>query len=262
MERVPAVAGWHWIKQGFALFRRQPGEMATLFVLYCCLNLLMCLIPLAGAISSFVLIPVFSMAFMTACRDIEMEKRVHPRVLFAGFQSPALMRLLVLGSCYLLAITVAVIFANLSDDGYLFEAIAKQINNPPPTDASAPQDARLMKSTIVLMCVYLFAILPLWFAGPLIAWQNMSVGKAMFFSFFSVIRAIKGIAFFAVCWISINLVVDTGIDALLQLLQIDSMAIGVFIQMPLLLLLVVVMHCAYYMSYKQIFGPAPQAEAN
>jgi hypothetical protein len=164
-----------------------------------------------------------------------------------------------LGSCYLLAITVAVIVANLSDNGYLFEAIAKQANSPAPADAPQPQDLRLMKSMVVLMCVYLFAILPLWFAGPLIAWQNMSVGKAMFFSFFSVIRAIKAIAFFAVCWISINLVLDIGIDALLQLLQVDNMAIGAFIQMPLLLLLVIVMHCTYYMSYKQIFGPAPQA---
>jgi hypothetical protein len=260
MERIPAPSGWLWIKQGFALFRRQPGEISTLFVLYCCFNLLTYLIPPVGVISSFVLIPIFSMAFMTACRDIEQDKRVHPRVLFAGFRSPALKRLLGLGSCYLLAMVLAIIVANLSDNGYLFEAIAKQVENPPTTDAPAPQDLRLMKSFAVLMCVYLLAILPLWFAAPLLAWQNMSLGKAMFFSFFSVIRAIKAIALFAVCWLSINLAVNLGIDALLQLLQVDNMEIAAFIQMPFTLVLVIVMHCAYYMSYKQVFGPVPLAE--
>jgi hypothetical protein len=260
MERVPAASGWLWIKQGFALFRRQPAEMATLFVLYCCFNLLMYLIPPVGVISYFVLIPIFSMAFMTACGDIEQDKRVHPRVLFAGFKNPALKRLLGLGSCYLLAIVVAIIVANLSDDGYLFEAITKQVENPPTSDAAVPQDLRLMKSFAVLMCFYLFAILPLWFAAPLLAWQNMSLGKAMFFSFFSVIRAIKAIALFAVCWLLINLAVNFGIDALLQLLRVDNMEIGALIQMPFLLVLVIVMHCAYYLSYKQIFGPAPLAE--
>ena len=146
MERVPAASGWHWIRQGFALFRRQPAEMATLFVLYCCFNLLMYLIPLFGAIASFVLIPIFSMAFMSACRDIELDKRVHPKLLFAVFRNPALKRLLGLGSCYLLAIVVAIVLANLSDNGYLFEAIAKQVENPPTTDAPVPQDMRLMKS--------------------------------------------------------------------------------------------------------------------
>jgi len=260
MERVPAASGWHWIRQGFALFRRQPAEMATLFVLYCCFNLLMYLIPLLGAIASFVLIPVFSMAFMSACRDIELDKRVHPKLLLAVFRNPALKRLLGLGSCYLLAVVVAIVLANLSDNGYLFEAIAKQVENPPTTDAPVPQDMRLMQSVVVLMCAYLSAILPLWFAAPLIAWQNMSVGKAMFFSFFSVIRAIKAIALFAVCWLLINLAVNFGIDALLQLLQVGNMEIGAFIQMPFVLVLVILMHCAYYVSYKQIFGPAPLAE--
>lgn len=261
MERVPAIAGWHWIKQGFALFRRQPGEMSTLFVLYCCLNLMISLIPVLGAVLWFVLIPVFSMAFMTACNDIEQDKRVHPRVLLAGFRSPALKRLLALGACYLVAMLVAAVAAKIFDDGYLFQAIANQMNNPPTADANQTEDPRLVKSALFLMGVYLSAILPLWFASPLIAWQNMSVGKAIFFSFFSVVRAIKAIALYALCWAAINIFVDFGIDAILQLLQVENFEIAAFVLMPFFLLLTVVMHCSYYASYAQIFGtPARPAE--
>jgi hypothetical protein len=264
MERIPAISGWHWIKQGFALFRRQPSELSTLFVMYWCLNLLLTFVPEVAAISWFMLTPIFSMAFMTACRDIEHDKRVQPKLLFAGFRYPTWKRLLLLGTCYLAAIFIAVLAANFLDDGYLFQAVADQINNPPAVDAKAPEDIRLLKSIFVVMAIYLCEILPLWFVAPLIAWRNLSVGKAIFFSIFSVIRAIKAIALYAVCWLLIAIIIKVGSDTILQLLGIEYAEVGLFFLMPLSLLMTIVMYCSYYASYTQIFGtpelPEPSGE--
>ena len=66
MEKLPANAGWLWVKQGFALFRKQPAEMATLFLAYMFLMLIIGIVPLFGQILPMVLVPVFSMAFMQA----------------------------------------------------------------------------------------------------------------------------------------------------------------------------------------------------
>jgi len=258
MEQIPAVAGWHWIKQGFALFRRQPAEISTLFVLCCCLKLLLSVIPVIGLILWFVLIPVFSMAFMIACNDIEHDKRVHPRVLFAGFRGPALKRLLALGTCYLAAMLVALVAAYIFDGGYLLQTFVDQVNNAPAADAKAGEDPRLAASVLVVMCTYLLATLPLWFASPLIAWQNMSVGKAIFFSFFSIVRAFKAFALYALCWFLITVTVNLSISTILQILQVGSFDIGLFILMPFFLLLTVVMYCSYYASYTQIFGSPPR----
>lgn len=254
MERVPAIAGWHWIKQGFALFRRQPAEMSSLFVLCVCLKLLVSMLPVLGLILWFVLIPVFSMAFMVACDEIEQGNRVHPRMLFAGFRSPALKRLLALGGCYFAAAVLAVVVTNIFDGGYLLQTFVDQVKNASAPDAKTPDDARVATSMLVLMGTYLLATLPLWFASPLIAWQNMSVGKAIFFSFFSVIHAIKAFALHALCWFFISMAADFGVSAILQVLQVANAGIGVFILMPIFLLLTVVMYCSYYASYVQIFG--------
>ncbi|HXA46991.1 MAG TPA: BPSS1780 family membrane protein [Burkholderiaceae bacterium] len=254
MERIPAVAGWHWIKHGFALFRRQPGELSTLFIMYCGLNLLLSVAQELAVILWFTLIPVFSMAFMTACRDIERDQRVHPRLLFAGFRNPAFKRLLLLGACYLAAMIIAVLVANFSDDGYLFKAILDQVNNPPAADAKVPEDLRLVKSLLVLAGFYLASILPLFFATPLIAWQNMSVGKAIFFSFFTVVRAIKAFAVYGVCWFLITVIGRLVIGAVLELLGADNAELGLFFLMPLSLVLTLVMNCSHYACYTQIFG--------
>jgi hypothetical protein len=72
---------------------------------------------------------------------------------------------------------ITTLVANFSDDGYLFEAVTSQINNPPAPDGKTPEDMRLLKSIFVLAGIYLASIFPLWFAAPLIAWQNMSVSR-------------------------------------------------------------------------------------
>jgi hypothetical protein len=260
MERVPAIAGWHWIKQGFSLFRRQPGELSTLFVLCCCVKLFLSVIPVLGLILWFVLIPIFSMVFMVACDQIEQGRRVHPRVLIDGFRSPSLKRLLALGGCYLAAIAVAAIATNIFDGGYLLGTLISQVNNAPAADAKAAEDIVMAKSILFLMATYLLTTLPLWFASPLIAWRNMSVGKAIFFSFFSVFHAIKAFALYALCWFLITIFVNFSISAVLQIMQVNSFNIGVFILMPFFLLLTVVMYCSYYSSYIQIFGTPPRSE--
>ena len=31
MTTLPARAGWHWVKQGLQVFRKQPGALMALF---------------------------------------------------------------------------------------------------------------------------------------------------------------------------------------------------------------------------------------
>ena len=265
MERLPAIAGWHWIKQGFALFRRQPGELSTLFVLYCCLNLSLNLffnlVPIVGPILWTILVPVFSIAFLFACNDIGHDKRVHPKVLFAGIRSPAVKRLLGLGGCYFAVMFIAAFVTNIFDDGYLLQTLNTQASSPPASVGNTTGDLRLAKSFLFLMATYLFATIPFWFASPLIAWQNMSVGKAIFFSFFSVIRAFKALTLYTIGWFAIAIFVNVGISVALQALGVQNLVIELFLRMPFLFLLTVVMYCSYYASYIHIFGTPSDPEA-
>ncbi|MGS0688962.1 BPSS1780 family membrane protein, partial [Nakamurella sp. GG22] len=48
MEKLPAKTGWIWVKSGFALFRRQPAEISTLFLAYMFIMLAVGIIPVLG----------------------------------------------------------------------------------------------------------------------------------------------------------------------------------------------------------------------
>jgi hypothetical protein len=247
MERLPAVAGWQWIKQGFALFRRQPVEMSTLFVLYFFVNGLLSLVPFIGPILHFILVPAFSMAFMHACANIEQGRRVYPKVLFAGFRSPAFKSLLILGVLYLLAPVLAVLATALVDNGAFWQAI----NSPAAPDSKTVEDSSLVLSTFIAAAVYLSISLLLWYAAPLIAWQNMSVGKAIFFSFFAVTRAIKAFFVYLLAWLTIAMFLIFTVSSLLKLLIDNTEA---FMLLPFAILMMVVVQCSFYPSYTQVFG--------
>src|SRR5438046_774177 len=122
MEKLPAKTGWIWVKEGFALFRKQPAEISTLFLAYMFLMLAVGIVPVLGQLLPLILVPVFSMAFMQACVQIEREKRVFPSVLLTGFRSPALKNLLILGCLYLLAAIIAIAASTLIDGGVFWQA--------------------------------------------------------------------------------------------------------------------------------------------
>jgi hypothetical protein len=252
MEKLPAIAGWQWIKQGFALFRRQPTEMLTLFVLYIFLNGLLSLVPIVGPILRFVLVPVFSLPFIQACAYIEHDKRVYPKILFAGFTSPAFKPLLILGLLYLLAAVLALSTTYLIDGGAFWQAIS----SPTAPDAKTVEGSSLALSTLFAASIYLSISLLLWYATPLIAWQNMGVGKAVFFSCFTVIRAIKAFFIYLLAWMAIGLLLIFSVSTLFWALT-SNVETEVFMLLPFAILLMVVMQCSIYPSYTQVFG-APQ----
>src|ERR1035437_9092992 len=88
MEKLPANVGWLWLKEGFALYRKQPAELSTLFLSYMFLMLVVGIIHVVGKMIPVILVPTFSMAFMQACVHIEQGKRVYPNLLLNGFRSP------------------------------------------------------------------------------------------------------------------------------------------------------------------------------
>ncbi|HTN67517.1 MAG TPA: BPSS1780 family membrane protein, partial [Burkholderiaceae bacterium] len=115
MEKLPAKSGWLWVKEGFALFRKQPAEMSTLFMAYMFLMLVVGLVPLLGQVLPLFLVPIFSIGFLQACANVERGQRVFPNLLLTGCRSPARNRLLQLGVLYLLAAILAIALSSIID---------------------------------------------------------------------------------------------------------------------------------------------------
>jgi len=254
MEKLPASTGWLWVKEGFALFRKQPFEMSTLFLSYMFLMLAIGLIPLLGGVLPLMLTPVFSMAFMQACANIEKGSKVYPNLLLTGFRSPAVRRLLLLGVLYLLAAVVAAAASVLVDGGVLWDLMSGRKE----LDEQTIRDAHLSLALLFSVAVYTPAAMAFWYAAPLIAWQDMSIGKALFYSFFAVHRAGKAFLVYGLSWALVGVLLPAIVSSIVALIFARSVAVMVVL-LPLSLILTVVMYCSFYPTYTRIFGQPEQS---
>lgn len=252
MEKIPAKTGWLWVTEGFALFRKQPAELSTLFFGYMFLMLALGIIPVLGQLMPLILVPLFSMTFMHACVYIETGKKVYPNLLLVGFRSPFVRNLIKLGTLYLLAAIIAIGASALIDGGVFLQALTGQI----AIDAETVRNSNMTLAMLFSAAVYIPAAMAFWYAAPLIAWKEMSVGKAIFYSFFAVRRAGKAFLIYGLAWVTIGMILPVIVSSIFGMLLNSSNA-SIFILLPVSLVLTVIMYCSFYPSYTHLFGPPP-----
>lgn len=260
MDRLPAISGWYWIRDGIAIWRRQPNALGLVFLMYLSLNLLLLVVPYIGPLLVLLLNQVLTTAYMLACAKVDAGDRAHPRQLFAYFRAPAFWKLAGLGICYALAS----FFASTAMSWFAGPALVSTMLNANSAVVALDPVAQvtLVESFMLGSVVYLLLIIPLWFAAPLMAWQGMGFAKAIFFSFFSTLRSAKAFIVYVFCWILINLFVVINVMAILGLLGMSSNAAVLSIMIPSMLILAMLRYCSYYTSYVQVFGkPQFPAEA-
>lgn len=246
MGKFPASTGWLWIKQGYQLFRKQPAGLTSLAMLYAMLNLLFGVLPFIGQLAFIILVPAFSVAFMQACADIEQGKRVVPALLLSGFRKPAFPKLLAVGLLFVVMAGLAIALSTLADDGMLLKLLTGRAD----PNSKAAREASLGSAFLLMLVVGLPTAMALCFSGPLIYFQGMSLGKSIFYSFFSVLHALKT---FIVFTLSLS-------GLMLLVMQLSGLLFGrtpvvMYVVMQIVALLVwVLTQCAFYASYRQIFG--------
>jgi len=243
MEKLPARVGWLWVKQGLDVFRKQPGALMALFFSCMFIAMLSLFIPLVGGMAPVVLAPLFSVALLQACADIDQGQRALPNLALAGFRKPVRKPLLLLGVIYLLVMMLSMMLLTLLDDGVLLKMATRQI----PMDQELIEKSRsaLFISSVVYMVGWMLSCL----AAPLIYWQKMALGKALFFSVVTVSRDIK-----AFLTTAVSLFLMFQILTAIPVLLFSSAQIELTAIFTIFLMMIVLMHCTLYASYRQIFG--------
>ncbi len=261
MQIVPAKSGWTWVKDGFALFRKNPALWLMLVCGYWLLmvtaNLAISLVPVAGSwlalLLTSILIPPFSVSFMVACRTLEQGGKAEFSLLFSGFRDN-LPALIVLGGIYL-ACTLLVLGGSAFADGGLL-ARWMLFGERPPQEAFA--DGRMVLGLLVAMLLYTPVMMAFWFGPTLAAWARMSGPQSLFYSFFATLRNWRA---FTVYSIVLALIGGFLPMAILIIVVIAAQSVAVlammkFIMFPLIMVLVPVVFASFYASYRDIFAPA------
>jgi hypothetical protein len=246
MNNLPARTGLDWLKQGGALFRKQPLALTTLLFANILFSIGMSALPVLGPVLAIVLIPSFSMAFMQACLMIENGDRVTPQVLLTGFRRPAVVALCKAGLVYLAVSLVLMFVMRLTIPTEFIQQMAAASAEGKAPPEVAPSHLLRIFGTFLLNTVVLVTLC---FVAPLTYWKQMGPGKATFYSFFAVLRAAGPFIVMLATWFAIFFSV-----CIVAALIFGDAALGRVVIMWLIFLFVLLLQCAMYAGYTTIFG--------
>jgi len=246
---VPFGRGVRWLAEGWRMFRVAPLGWLALVFGYVMATILLSLVPIVGTAAASILVPVFSVGFMTASRAASHAQPVELPMLFAGFRE-RLPGQLVLGVVYTLGLAAAVAGSALVDDGELL----RWLTTPATTDAKAQITDEMLPEIAATTAFYAPTMMALWFAPPLVAWHSMAAPKALFYSFFA-------------CWLNWRAFIAYGLAVAFIAVVLPSLVLILLafatggavrvhpkaLLFPLLLILLPTLFASYYASYRDVF---------
>ncbi len=251
---LPPSAGWAWIVQGYALFRRQPlalifWSVATSFVIN-----LGSAIPVLGQIVLVALTPLLTFLTLCACRHLSLGERMLPGMWLRPLQTtgvtPALLRL---GLAYLGCTMLAAFAAVLPFLSQLVAAIGTQ----PQPDYKAL--AAAMTGPLVVFGLFYVVLSALfWHAPALMGWHRLPLRRALFYSMVACWRNKWAIILYAGTWAALFF----GLHGLLDGLMDAGVSTTLLAWVSLLLdiLVTALLYCSFYPIYASIFQSRQAAE--
>lgn len=246
MDKLTFSTGWKWIPEGWGIFRKRPCFLTIVLLGYGIVIGLLNLVPFIGRFLIVLLAPVLSFPFIYTCYRIDTDQTVWFKEMFDGFNGRKFFRLVMLGVCYILfyLVVLALVVVMETTQVSVFHT-GEGVGS-----LSDSQQNLVYWSFGVFMIVYVPFVMATWFATPLIGFQDMSVGKALFYSFFGAAKAFRSLLTYLFCWFMIGffLILMSG-------LLIAWFALGGTIVAWIGLVVVSLwFYCSFYPSYKSVFG--------
>lgn len=241
-RRLPARHGLLWLLAGFALFRRHPPLATAITFAYLLTVIMVNLIPKIGPFLLPLLLPTLTVMLANGCRAIERGQRFVSETLVAGIsaQRAGLARL---GGLHLLGSSLLVLGG---------VALGEPINI---SDGMDPAEAVALASDLAVILLLASPLLmAFWFAPLLTAWDGISAGKSLFFSFVASWRNWRAFAIYGLALVLVGAVLP-GLILIVAGLISPALAtiLSVALRMLLIFVLAPTMVASVYLSYRDVF---------
>lgn len=209
LRALPAAAGLLWIRRGFRTFWRRPGGFMGLFGLVLLALLLLMLTPPAVQICTLVLMPLLSLGFMLATRDVLDDLPVRPSAFWIPLTTgpEARQALLRIGTVYVAVFLLIYFFGDRLDGGEARTWLETMFT--PNADGSMPEPVALsgLATFVLLLKTFGLAVvsIPLWHAPALVHWGRQGAAQAMFSSIVSLWQTRAAFLVYLLGWCAIGL---------------------------------------------------------
>lgn len=254
---LPAAAGIHWLKLGFLLFLRDPARLALASMLYWMLLITASSIPALGFIASSLVLPFVSIAASDICRAADIGS---PRQGFwLDWSRSWRTRLVVKRLCLIGLANGLSVALSFGLAGLLSGQSAFPLMTQDGSDATYPTLLKLMAIAFVLQLPMAAAI---WFANPLIAWHQLATARALFYSFVGCWRNWRAFLLYSLTLLTILVWLPALLQQALLLIVTGLGVVGAgqrivaVVPLAIILLAIPILFAGFYVSYRQIYGPA------
>ena len=179
----PAGHGWTWIADGWELFKRQPGLWIGMWLLFVVIFIAVGIIPFLGMVTG-IFWPVFVAGFAIGSRALDEGGEMELGHLFAGFRE-RLGTLLAVGALSFVASLVVGMIVGLAVVGGMFAMMGAS-----PEAMAAAGGTTVLLAVLITIALLLPVMMAVWFAPPLIVFQQQGAIEAMKQSFIGCLRNI------------------------------------------------------------------------
>lgn len=243
---LPARHGWHWVRDAFALWRRNPALLTFLVFGYWLVLVLIGSIPYLGQIAMSLAMPALSVGIYNGCRAIDEGRKVGPETLFSGFRQN-LPEQLKLGALYFTGTLLILGIISVFDGGEM----AALMLGKSQLKADDPNNDVLLGSLLAGIALSTPLMMGYWFAPLLCAWGRISAPKAMFFSLVACWRNWRPFLYYACALMG----VVTLAALALSLVALISPLLAALPGLILPLLFMPICFASFYTNAVDIFGP-------
>ena len=221
---VEAGRGWGWIREGWALFRKQAGMWIVLILIFGLLFIGISIIPVLNLLVSLAL-PVLVAGLMVGCQAIARGGELELAHLFAGFRRNT-GQLILVGVIGLVLGIVAVIPMSLIVGASIFAAGTS--NSWPAFGAS------MLLAVLLSLALFVPINMAMWFAPALVMLQDQSAPRAIGQSFRGCLKNIVPFLLYGI------------VLFFLAMLTAVTFGLGWLVLGPVVL-------CSVYVAYRDIY---------
>lgn len=250
-RRLPARHGVLWLLAGFALFRRQPPLMTALTFGYLLTVVVVNLIPKIGPVLLPLLLPALTVILANGCRAIERGRPFDGEALMFSLSAQRV-GLIRLGGLHLIGSSLVVL------GGYAF---GDPINI---SDGMSQEEAEALLTDLgIVMLMASPLLMAFWFAPLLTAWNGVSAGKSLFFSFVASWRNWRCFAIYGLALALVGAVLPGLILIIAGLISQPLFGIlSVALRLVLIFVLAPTMVASVYLSYRDVFESREPVKAD
>jgi len=252
--KLPASAGWQWIRDGFMLFRRQPLPLFTWAMSISMTLMLASLLPPIGPLIFVILVPVIGFLTLAICHHIDAGRVVAPGMWLQPLQRKGLFRRLVgMGGLYaVLNIAIGLLIFRPYMDNLTDEVIQATLSG----GDIRPLMLAMRTPLILFTIANLLTSAVFWYAPAMSGFFGTRIVQSLFFSAVACWRNKTAFLVYALSWAAVFFVIDYATDlasSLLMMLGLPPPFI-VLIQIPVNVAGAAVLYCSVFPSYVSVFG--------